>query len=131
MCNQRADAGPAGEVPEPLPSFVASELGTTMTWARDSVMTPDPSATARKSGIEFVFIKLVFFIFIAVFGFWVAVRRSLPGPRAILSLTTGRFPGQRAGESGFISFLARKFRPGSSVREGHRVRAGSGSGGSL
>jgi len=36
--------------------------------------------------MEFVFIVLGIFHFHAVFVFWVAVRRSLPRPRAIMSL---------------------------------------------
>src|SRR4030095_16157603 len=62
---------------------------------------------ARRSGMESVFIVLGIFHFHAVFVFWVAVRQSLPRPRAMLSLATGCFPGESSGRIGVYSFLAR------------------------
>src|SRR4030095_5960350 len=55
---------------------------------------------ARRSGVEFVLIVLGIFHFHAVFVFWVAVRRSLPRPRAILLLATGSFLGKSSGVFG-------------------------------
>jgi hypothetical protein len=54
----------------------------------------------RRSGNKFVFIVLGIFHFHAVFVFWLAVRRSLPRPRTILSLPTGCFVDKSSGTFG-------------------------------